>query len=228
VKRCVVAVLAMMLSIGGALSLPGRAQSSDDDTRVLVRFKENVSQADRDKAVKDKHAKKDGEIYADSDVWVVESDQGKKDKQLAADFKNDKRIVYAEPDIELHTSLSNPNDSLFTEEYAHQRINSVAGWTLYPGSYTSTGGPTIAMVDTGIDTTHPDLVGHIDTANSHCFGLLCVVTGWEDDNGHGTHTSGTAAAATNNGAGVAGVAFNTKIMALKVCNAAGRAARPTS
>jgi thermitase len=48
-----------------------------------------------------------------------------------------------------------------------------------------------------------------------------VFTGYEDDNGHGTHTAGTAGAAANNGVGIAGVAYNTKIMALKVCNAAG-------
>jgi subtilisin family serine protease len=77
------------------------------------------------------------------------------------------------------------------------------------------------VIDTGIDTNHEDLVGRIDTANSRCFGTLCLFTGYEDDNGHGTHVAGTIAAATNNARGVAGLAFNTRIMAIKVCNLAG-------
>jgi thermitase len=221
-KRWIVLALAGTLLLGlGAVAPAGAQKSGDDDRRVLVRFKKDVKAADRDKAVKEKNAKKDGEVYGDSDVWVVESNGTKKDKDLAADFKSDRRVVYAEPDVELHVSLANPNDSLFSQEYAHQRINSVTGWGFYPGSYTSSGGPKIAVIDTGIDTNHPDLVGHIDTANAKCFGLLCFFTGYEDDNGHGTHTAGTAGAAANNGAGIAGVAFNTKIMPIKVCNAAG-------
>jgi thermitase len=102
-----------------------------------------------------------------------------------------------------------------------QRINAVAGWTSYPGAYTNSGGPTIAVIDTGIDRNHPDLAGKIDTANSRCFGLLCFLTGYEDDNGHGSHTAGTAAALTNNAIGVAGVAVNSRLMIIKVCNAAG-------
>jgi thermitase len=220
-KRWIAVALAVVLSAGVVATVRVMAQSSEDDTRVLVRFKKGITRAERDEAVSEKKAEKAGEIYADSDVWVVSSKEGKKDKKLAADFAKDKRVVYAEPDIELHLTLANPNDALFTEEYSHQRINSLAGWTLYPGVYSSSGGPTIAVVDTGIDTNHPDLVGHIDTAKSRCFGFLCVLTGYEDDNGHGTHTAGTAGAAANNGVGIAGVAFNTKIMALKVCNAAG-------
>src|SRR5439155_10168225 len=134
------------------------AQSSDDHTRVIVRFKKDVSDADRDKAVKEKNSKKDEEVYADHDLWVVESKEGKKDKELAADFKKDKRTVYAEPDLELHTmALSSPNDALFSQEYARQRINSVAGWSLYPDAYTEAGGAKVAMVETGIDTYHPDI-----------------------------------------------------------------------
>jgi thermitase len=209
------------LSVGTVLTVSVSAQSSDDHTRVIVRFKKDVSDADRDKAVKEKNSKKDEEVYADHDLWVVESKEGKKDKELAADYKKDKRVVYAEPDVELHIMLANPNDPLFSQEYAHQRINSVAGWSIYPGTYTSSGGAEIAIPDTGVDTSHPDLVGHIDTAKSTCFGLLCPLTGYEDDNGHGTHTAGIAAAATNNNAGIAGVAFNSKIMSLKVCNVAG-------
>jgi len=82
------------------------------------------------------------------------------------------------------------------------------------------------VIDTGIDRNHPDLASKLDTTNSKCFGTLCFLTGYEDDHGHGSHTAGTAAARTNNAVGVAGVAVNSRIMAIKACTAAGTC--PTS
>ena len=203
------------------LTAPVTAKQADEHKRVLVRFQHGTSDAKRSDKVNKKDAKKDEEIYGDSDIWVVESKKGESDKQLASRFKGDSDVVYAEPDVALHISLANPNDPSFGAQYAMQKINAVAGWTSYPGAYTSTGGAEIAMIDTGIDTTHPEFAGRIDTANSKCFGYLCILTGYEDDNGHGSHTAGTAAASTNNAQGVAGVSYNSKIMVLKVCNAAG-------
>lgn len=220
-KRWVALALASIVLVAGLLVVPRTTAKQDDqDTRVLVKFKKDVKQQERDQATKEKKAKKVDEVYGD-DIWVVESEEGKKNKDLAEDFKRDPRVVYAEPDVVLHITVANPNDPRFGDQYAMQRINAVAGWTAYPGVYSSSGGPSIAVIDTGIDRNHPDLASKLDTANSRCFGLLCFVTGYEDDNGHGTHTAGTAAAATNNATGVAGVAVNSRIQALKACNAVG-------
>lgn len=72
----------------------------------------------------------------------------------------------------------------------------------------------VAVIDTGIDLTHPDL--------NAVSGKNCVRTRKlpQDDNGHGTHVSGTIAA-RNNGSGVVGVAPGTKLYAVKVLNSAG-------
>jgi thermitase len=219
-KRLIAFAIAGALFVAGAVSAPGTPVSAGDDSRVLVKFKQGTKAAEKDKALKEKKAKKEGKVYGD-DVLVVSSEDGRSSGELIADLNRDRRVLYAEPDVELHITLANPNDASFGQQYAMQKINAVAGWTSYPGSYTSSGGPTVALIDTGIDRNHPDLVGHIDTVNAKCFGILCTFTGYEDDNGHGTHTSGTVGAATNNGAGVASVAFNTKIMPIKVCNLAG-------
>ncbi|MEO8612424.1 MAG: S8 family serine peptidase [Chloroflexota bacterium] len=81
----------------------------------------------------------------------------------------------------------------------------------------------VAVVDTGIDLQHPEFVGQL-------------VPGWDfvdDDNmpdddfsngafqGHGTHVSGVIAAKANNGMGIAGIAYNAKIMPIRVCNSSG-------
>lgn len=89
----------------------------------------------------------------------------------------------------------------------------------------NSGSPTVVVgdIDTGIDYTHPDLAANIDFANS----VSCVSgvpntdpAAWMDDNGHGTHTAGTIAAAQN-GIGIIGVAPNVKIAAIKAGNANG-------
>ncbi|MEP6873557.1 MAG: S8 family serine peptidase [Burkholderiales bacterium] len=81
----------------------------------------------------------------------------------------------------------------------------------------------VGVIDTGIDYTHPDLAPNIDFANSaSCIGGVpnAAIAAWSDDNGHGTHTAGTIAAAKN-GIGIVGVAPNVKIAAIKAGDANG-------
>jgi hypothetical protein len=81
----------------------------------------------------------------------------------------------------------------------------------------------VGDLDSGLDYTHPDLAPNVDFANSvSCIGGVPDQNpaAWNDDNGHGTHTAGTIAAALN-GIGIVGVAPNVKIAGIKVGNAAG-------
>ena len=94
-----------------------------------------------------------------------------------------------------------------------------------PQAHAITGGSPAVLVgdiDTGIDFDHPDLVANIDVANSvNCVtGTPVAGLAAQDDNGHGTHTAGTIAAASN-GIGIVGVAPNVKIAGIKSGNAAG-------
>jgi len=72
----------------------------------------------------------------------------------------------------------------------------------------------VAVIDTGIDSTHPDLKGVV------LGGVTCVGGTPEDQNGHGTHVSGTIAA-LNNGIGVIGVSPGAKLWSVRVLNAQG-------
>jgi subtilisin family serine protease len=87
------------------------------------------------------------------------------------------------------------------------------------------GSPSVVVgdIDTGLDYTHPDLAANVDFTNS----VSCVSgvpdqnpAAWMDENGHGTHTAGTIAAAAN-GIGIVGVAPNVKIAGIKAGNADG-------
>src|SRR6266487_1689464 len=95
-----------------------------------------------------------------------------------------------------------------------------------PEAHAITGGsPSVLVgdIDTGLDYTHPDLAANVDAANSvNCVSGVPVpgAAAAMDDNGHGTHTAGTIAAASN-GIGIVGVAPNVKIAGIKAGNAAG-------
>lgn len=87
------------------------------------------------------------------------------------------------------------------------------------------GSPSVLVgdIDTGLDYTHPDLAPNVDSANSvNCVSGVPVpgAVAAADDNGHGTHTAGTIAAAKNT-IGIVGVAPNVKIAGIKAGNAAG-------
>src|SRR2546426_738224 len=95
-----------------------------------------------------------------------------------------------------------------------------------PEAHAITGGsPSVLVgdIDTGLDYRHPDLRQNVDSADSvNCLSGVPVPgsVAANDDNGHGTHTAGTIAAASN-GFGIVGVAPNVKIAAIKAGNAAG-------
>jgi lantibiotic leader peptide-processing serine protease len=111
------------------------------------------------------------------------------------------------------------NDSLSGLQWDMIQIHAPEARAINGGSRTVV----VGDIDTGLDYTHPDLAANVDFANSvSCVGGTANTNpaAWNDDNGHGTHTAGTIAAAKN-GIGIVGVAPNVKIAAIKAGNAAG-------
>jgi serine protease len=105
-----------------------------------------------------------------------------------------------------------PDDPCYRYQWHLRQIGLPAAWKMGQGQ-----GVVVAVIDTGV-TQVPDLAG-IDLVEGYNF--VANGTNAADDHGHGTHVAGTIAQATNNGLGVAGVAFGAKIMPLKVLSANG-------
>jgi lantibiotic leader peptide-processing serine protease len=119
---------------------------------------------------------------------------------------------------DLPNSPSSDSDSLSGLQWDMRQIHT-------PEAHAITGGSPAVLVgdiDTGIDFDHPDLAPNIDVANSvNCVsGVPVPGLAAQDDNGHGTHTAGTIAAAAN-GIGIVGVAPNVKVAGIKSGNADG-------
>jgi lantibiotic leader peptide-processing serine protease len=122
------------------------------------------------------------------------------------------------PPGDLPNSPSSDTDNLSGLQWDMRQIHT-------PEAHAITGGsPSVLVgdIDTGIDFTHPDLAPNIDVADSvNCVsGAPVPGIAAKDDNGHGTHTAGTIAAASN-GIGIVGVAPNVRIAGIKSGNADG-------
>ena len=143
-------------------------------------------------------------------VHVVDVAPG--DEEAAVErLRADPNVAFAEVDPYLSAAgAALTSDPMSGSEWHLTTIGAPTAWTYANGS-----GVTIAILDTGVDGTHPDLAGK-------------MVPGWNfynnnsdtsDVNGHGTTVAGAAAAATNNGIGVASVAGGAKIMPIRVADA---------
>jgi thermitase len=132
---------------------------------------------------------------------------------LAQRLQSDPNVVFAEPDLFYGIDWV-PNDPRLSEQYALGRVQAEAAWDIEKGNNSVV----VAIVDTGIDTDHPDLKPQLVAG----WNVIANNNAVRDDNGHGTHCAGITAAAGNNGEGISGLAPNVKIMPIKVMNASGQ------
>jgi len=154
-------------------------------------------------------------------------------------------VISADPNFVRQPSAT-PNDPLYAKQWDLDLMAMPSAWDLENATSTNPA-PLVAVIDTGVYLAHPDLSGKLTAGYdfvSNCRFLSgvssCPVSDNDatpgidanpDDPGdnadpqlaswHGTHVSGTVAAATNNGAGVAGVGWGTRIMPLRAVGVGG-------
>lgn len=138
---------------------------------------------------------------------------GTNEEFLADELMATGAVEFAEPDYLVPPALV-PDDTLYSLSWHHPKIKTPAAWDVSSGN-----GVTIAILDTGVDSTHPDLSGQVVPGRN----VLGGNSDTDDVHGHGTWVAGVAAAVANNDTGIAGVAWNAKIMPIRIADASGYA-----
>ncbi len=174
-----------------------------------------------------------------SNIYVMSVPPGSDIDEIVQLYRANPNVVYAQPNYQVEVQ-SVPNDPYYSSSnswgqgygdlWGLKKIKTEQAWDKTKGV-----GTIVAVVDTGLDTVHPDIAANVWTnakeiPNNHIDddgnGYIDDVNGWNftmfnndvtDRFGHGTHVSGTIAAVGNN-IGVIGVAPEAKIMPLKAMN----------
>ena len=124
------------------------------------------------------------------------------------------QFTFVERDPIVHV-VATPNDPDFVSEWHLTKIQAPSAWGITTGSAAIT----IAFADSGVDPTHEDLASKLVPG----WNFLTGTSNTADDQGHGTETAGSAAAATNNGVGVAAAGWLNTIMPLEIVDSTGSA-----
>jgi len=229
-------------------------ESSSDDRRddhkaeVLVRFRAGVTQDAIEKIAQRLNDEIEDRIEAINGLDVIEDENGKDAESVVAQYRALPEVDYAEANSEIKLDHDDggrkhlhADDELFFRQWglfnsgqnggrAGADISAMRAWAVTTGSDKTV----VAVLDSGVDYTHPDLANNIWTRppiikayqdddltsdgpidDVHGFNLVEDNGDPMDDNGHGTHCAGIIGAEGGNGLGVAGVNWNVKIMPLK-------------
>lgn len=249
-----IVALGLVLAWLGALLLPlwhaAQAQSVQPFVpgELLIKMKPNVPPA----AVRDMMTRIQAKPLENlGPGWVRVRMSNPAVEQLVPWVRQLPQVAMAEPNY-LVQAIGIPNDPYFSKLWGLNNTGQTGGasgadidapeaWDNFAPAGNAV---VVAVIDTGIDTTHPDLAGRMwanpneiagNGVDDDKNGYIDDTRGWDyvsndndptDDNNHGTHVAGTIAASFNNSQGIAGVAgpANVRLMPLKFLNSSGSGA----
>ncbi|MFA7628216.1 MAG: S8 family peptidase [Candidatus Dojkabacteria bacterium] len=170
-----------------------------DESRKVVSFKSDLSEADKSRIEEEYDIEFTQESSINGVYTVITTEESD-----INNLEEDSTVESVETDIPVKMAAD-------VIDWGVSRIGADKIWD------TATGvGVTVAVIDTGIEMTHPDLQGKVTKG----YDFVNDKDSPEDDNGHGTHVSGIVIAARNN-TGTVGVSHGTSVMPVKVLNSAG-------
>lgn len=240
-------ILLLALFVGDFAVMLDAAQSQTQNAthvqdEILVKFRDGTDEAQKDLARFRIAATRKKHFKIVPGLESIKLPRGVSVAEALDDYRKNPHVLYAEPNYILRLTAApkitlTPNDPSYGSLWGLTKISAPSAWNITTGSNSVV----VAVLDTGIDYTHPDLAANMfrNTADCNnngidddgngfiddCYGID-VANGDSDpmdDNQHGTHVAGTIGAVGNNGIGVVGVNWNVKLMACKFFDASGNA-----
>src|SRR5215831_5011709 len=229
VKAVLVSVGLLVAAASAAAVAPASAATQGGNSTYIVLYRDGASSADAAATV----SNAGGALVANySQIGVVIARSS--DPNFAASVQQNSKVAGAASTAGFATKVSDVaadsrpvgpsapapgDDSLSGLQWDMNQIHAPEARAINGGS----AAVVVGDIDTGLDRTHPDIAPNVDFSDS----ASCVSgtpntdpNAWMDDNGHGTHTAGTIAAAKN-GIGIVGVAPNVRLAGIKTGNADG-------
>jgi serine protease len=148
--------------------------------------------------------------FVELPVAVFQLEAGDDVRETVEELRASGRYRFVEPDY-VRTS-SSVNDPYYSYQWHFDEVNAAAAWSSSIGS-----GTVVAVIDTGVTSGPYDGINNIVSG----YNFVSSSSNAADDNGHGTHVAGTIAQASNNSAGVAGLAYGADIMPIKSLDSSG-------
>jgi subtilisin family serine protease len=231
------------VGIGALLAGPPAAAAPPAASgKLLVAFEKRVSKDRQQRllAALDGRIAQRFEAIRGGRLVLVRPRSGRATDALRRRLLRRPEVAYAEPDFfQFASQARTPDDPFYSLEWAvvdspaDHDIDAPEAWA------TRTGCAKVAVLDTGIDTDHPDLAGNVykssdkpdnnkdDDKNGYVddtygYNAIKGKGSGEDDNGHGTHVAGIVAARGNNALGDAGTCWSSKLVAVKFMNSRGK------
>ena len=196
-------------------SLPAIAtsQTSEKPGEIIVKYKDSVGLGQM-AILGLSHGTVNLETVGDLKIQEVKITDGSSVGEKLTELKKDPEVEYAEPNYRRQAQITTPNDAYYSGyQWNMPIIRANYAWDITRGSNSTV----IAIIDTGVSLTHPDLSSKIVAG----YDFVDNDSSAMDEQGHGTHVAGIAAAITNNGVGVAGVNWNARIMPVRVLDENG-------
>ena len=178
---------------------------------VLVQFRSGAVQAEAVSALASIGAAPERVLSGGLEVWSA--GEGR-ELEVVERMQALPSVEHAQPNY-YYRMAGEPNDPEYFRQWAYEKTGAEAAWDL------STGGPEviIAVLDTGIDETHPEFSGKLISPADFIQSDTDNVP--HDENAHGTHVAGIAAGQGDNGLGITGVSWQARIMPVQVLDGTG-------
>ena len=218
-----------------AVSTQEQSPARYRDGEILVRFRDGVSSKDKETILATHGVRRKQQLEGDSGFEKLELPAGRDTKSAVLQLLQNPQVLFAEPNFLISKEDLTPNDPQFNEQWALQNtgqnggqfgsdIKASAAWDKTTGSSATV----IAVIDSGIDFTHPDLANNQWTNpqpsaknDLHGWDFINDSAEIKDEQGHGTAIAGIIAAEGNNSLGISGVMWRASLMSLQVLDNTG-------